>query len=258
MKGLDSRWRESLYSPVWYVATVTTLAVLTFKIRFLWWLAGAVALIWGTWLIRQLFTQDKAQTDGAGQLNICLDQTLTYQAQIDQLLKDTSNMSNRAHRLHLAAQINIWTEAIQKLIQHITSLRQDNLVRQDMAAVPRAIEDLEAQLAQEADPDIRAQVERALINRKNQLAVLQLLESNIRKAEIQIESTLSLLGTMYSQILISQSTNYVANYSRLSADIDEEVRQLQDQLEALWEVKSGYQVGATYLFAPLVDHAPTT
>ena len=258
MKGLDSRWRESLNSPVWYVATVTTLAVLTFKIRFLWWLAGMVALIWGTWLIWQLFTQDKAQTDGAGQLNICLDQTLAYQAQIDQLLKATSNTSNRAHRLHLAAQINIWTEAIQNLIQHITSLRQDNLVRQDMAAVPRAIEDLEAQLACEADPDIRVQVERALTNRKKQLAVLKLLENNIKKAEIQIESTLSLLGTMYSQILISQSTNYVAGYSRLSVDIDEEVCQLQDQLEALWEVKRGYQVGATYLFAPLVDHTPTT
>jgi hypothetical protein len=256
MKNLDARWREFLSSPVWYVATVTVLAVLTFKIGFLWWLAGVVALIWGAWLIWRLFTQDKAETDSADQLNIYLDQTLTYQAQIDQLLKATSNASNRAHRLHLAAQINVWTEAIQNLIQHIASLRKDNLIRQDMAAVPKAIEDLEAQLAHEADPGIRAQLERAMINRKNQFMTLQLLQNTIKKAEIQIESTLSLLGTMYSQILISQSTNHVADYSRLSVDVDEEVRQLQDQLEALWEVKGGYQVGAAYLFAPLVDHDP--
>jgi hypothetical protein len=31
----------------------------------------------------------------------------------------------------------------------------------------------------------------------------------------------------------------VADYSRLSADVDEEVRLLQDQLEALREVKLG-------------------
>jgi len=193
MKNLDARWREYLSSPVWYVATVTILAVLTFKIGFLWWLAGVVALIWGGWLIWRLFAQDRAETDSADQLNIYLDQTLTYQVQIDQVLKATSNASNRAHRLHLAAQINVWTEAIQNLIQHIAALRKDNLVRQDMAAVPRAIEDLEAQLAQEADPGIRAQLERALINRKNQFATLQLLHNTIKKAEIQIESTLSLL-----------------------------------------------------------------
>lgn len=254
MQSPGLRWRAFLNSPVWYVATVTILAMLTLNIRYLRWLAGVVALIWGTWLVWQLFTQDKAETDGADQLKIYLDQTLTYQAQIDQLLKATSNASNRAHRLHLATQINIWTEAIQNLIQHIASLRQDTLIRQDLAAVPRAIEDLEAQLACEADPGIRAQLERTLINRRNQLASLQLLQSTVRKAEIQIESTLSLLGTIYSQMLIGQSTNHVADYGRLSLDVDEEVRRLQDQLEALWEVKGGYQVGTSYLFAPLVDH----
>lgn len=63
------------------------------------------------------------------------------------------------------------------------------------------------------------------------------LPSTIKKAEIQMESTLSLLGTLYSQLLIGQSTNHVADYSRLSNDVDEEVCRLQDQLEALWEVK---------------------
>jgi hypothetical protein len=254
MKSLASRCSQFLNSPIWYVASVTSLAMLALNIRFLWWLAGVVALIWGSWLIWRLFAQDKAETNSADPLNIYLDQTLTYQAKIDQLLKATSNASNRAHRLHLATQINVWTEAIQDLIQHIANLRKDNLIRQDMAAVPKAIEDLEAQLEHEADPGIRAQLERALINRKNQLATLQLLQNTIKKAEIQIESTLSLLGTMYSQILIGQSTNHVADYGRLSVDVDEEVRQLQDQLEALWEVKGGYQVDAAYLFAPRVDH----
>jgi hypothetical protein len=257
MKSIDSRWRYFLDSPVWYVAVVTFLAVLTLRIRFLWWLAGVVALIWGAWLVWRLFNQDKAETDSTDQLRIYLDQTQAYQAQIDQLLKATSNRSNRAHRLHLATQISIWAEAIQSLVGYIGSLHQDNLIRRDMTTVPKAIDYLEAQLASEADPAIHAQLERTLINRKNQLVSLERLQNTIKQAEIQIESTLSLLGTIYSQLLIGQSTNEVADYGRLSADVDEEVHRLQDQLEALWEVKGGYQAGPSYLFTPLVDHDST-
>jgi hypothetical protein len=256
MKSSRSRWRKFLNSPVWYVATVTSLAILTLNIRFLWWLAGVVTLIWGTWLVWGLFNQDNGATDSTDQLKVYLDQTMSYQAQIDQILKATSNASNRAHRLHLATQVNIWTEAIESLTLHLASLRRDDLIRQDMAAVPKAIEGLEAQLAQETNPDIRAQLERALINRKNQLDSLQLLQSTIKRAELQIESTLSLLGTIYSQIMISQSTNQVADYGRLSLDVDEEVRRLQDQLEALWEVKGEYLPEPSYLFAPLIDRNP--
>jgi hypothetical protein len=59
----------------------------------------------------------------------------------------------------------------------------------------------------------------------------------MKRAEIQIESTLSSLGTIYSQLLTGQSTDHVADYSRLSSEVDEEVRLLQDRLEALEEVK---------------------
>ena len=101
MKRLDPHWRGFLNSPVWYVATVTSLAILASNVRPLWWLAGVVALAWGTWLVWRLFTQDNRVTESADQLKGYLDQTMAYQAQIDQLLKTTSNASNRAQRLHL-------------------------------------------------------------------------------------------------------------------------------------------------------------
>ncbi len=232
-----------LQNPIWYVMTVTALAGLTFYLRFLYWLVGVVALIWGIWLVWQLFSEDEMQAGHEEQLKLYLDQTLVYKTQIDQVLKATSNQSNQAHRQQLATRINIWTEAIQNLGQRIASLRQDHLIRQDMATVPKAIEALEAQLASETDAAIRTQLERTLINRKNQLASLELLHSTIKRAEIQIENTLSQLGTIYSQILTSQSTNHVADYGRLAADVNEEVCRLQDQLEALWEVKGTYRAG---------------
>jgi hypothetical protein len=137
----------------------------------------------------------------------------------------------------LGLQIEHWTNAIQDLVQRIDSLQQDKLIRRDIKVVPAAIADLEARLNREADAPIRAQLERTLANRRKQLASLEQLQNTIKRAEIQIESTLSLLGTIYSQILTGQSTSHVADTSRLSADVDEEVRLLQDQLEALREVK---------------------
>jgi hypothetical protein len=80
-------------------------------------------------------------------------------------------------------------------------------------------------------------LERTLTSRKNQLAALKRLQGARNRVEIKIESTLSALGTIYSQILTAESTDQIADYSRLSIDVDEEVRTLQDYLEALAEVK---------------------
>lgn len=65
------------------------------------------------------------------------------------------------------------------------------------------------------------------------------LQNTMKRAEIKIERTLSALGTIYPQILTGQSTNQVANYSRITSAVSEEVRALRDHLEALAEVKLG-------------------
>ena len=60
----------------------------------------------------------------------------------------------------------------------------------------------------------------------------------MKRAEIQIESTLSQIGTIYSQLRTGQSTGQVADYSRIEEDVDEEVRQLEDYLDVLNAVVS--------------------
>ncbi|NJM40426.1 MAG: hypothetical protein HC853_06505 [Anaerolineae bacterium] len=71
------------------------------------------------------------------------------------------------------------------------------------------------------------------------MATLEKLQSSMRQAEVQLESTVASLGTIYSQVLTAQSTNQVADYGHLAADVNEQVHQLQDQIEALEEVKLG-------------------
>jgi hypothetical protein len=168
-----------------------------------------------------------------------LDRARTYKAQIEALTKSTSDQIVYSRLQELNQQVDEWIQAVEALAKRINGFQRDAVIQHDLEAVPQSIAKLEAQLARETDPATRAELERTLLNRKNQLAALQHLQNMMKRAEIKIESTLSALGTIYSQLLIGQSTDQVADYGRLSSDVDEEVRTLQDHLEALEEVKLG-------------------
>jgi predicted nucleic acid-binding Zn-ribbon protein len=165
-----------------------------------------------------------------------LDKARAYQKQINDLIKVTDGQS-RIRLQELATEVSTWVKAIEDLAKRVGNFQQNSLVQQDLQSVPQAIEKLEARLANESDETTRRELERTLASRKNQLAALEQLQNTISQAEIKIENTLSALGTIYSQVLTTQSTNQVADYSRLAAEADEEVRTLQDYLEALKEVK---------------------
>lgn len=186
---------------------------------------------------------EKAQAKQAAQLDPAiqshLDKARTYKAQINTLIRSTTDQNVYSRLQDLANQIDGWTQAVEALARRINNFQKDALIQHDLKSVPPAIAKLEAQLARETDPATQAELKRTLNNRKNQLAALQHLQNTMKRAEIKIESTLSALGTIYSQILIGQSANQVADYGRLSTQVDEEVRTLQDHLEALEEVKLG-------------------
>ena len=106
-----------------------------------------------------------------------------------------------------------------------------------MVAVPKAIENLEKELACQVAPILRTQLEQTLSNRQKQLASLRQLQTTIKQVEIQLENTVALLGTIYSHLLAAHSTNQVADYHRLLVDVDQAVNRLQDYLSALQEVR---------------------
>lgn len=164
-----------------------------------------------------------------------LEQARTYRTQISQAI--ASGGRNRPQLQDINAQLDSWVQAIQQLAQRVDDFRQNFVIQRDLQSVPAAISKLEARLAQETDADMKVELEKALANRQHQWASLEQLQRSITRAEARIESTVSALGTMYSQILTSQSTDHVADYSRLAAQMDEEVNTLHDHLEALEDVK---------------------
>jgi hypothetical protein len=203
------------------------------------WLVGMVSVMGGTWLVWRQFRRRKNRVVSPHSTMAAYQaQALLYQTQIERVLKTTINPGDQAHRQQLAAQVKVWIAAIQALTRRISAWQEDDLIGRELTAVPLAIEALQAQLTPETDAALCRQLQQALTNRYNQLASLEELQHTTKQAELQIENTLSLLGLIYAQILAGQSTRQVANYSRLCAEVDEEVQRLQDRLEALREVKA--------------------
>jgi hypothetical protein len=171
-----------------------------------------------------------------------LNQALLYATQINQLMNPAGQTRLPARLREVAAQVNEWTESVKHLAGRVDTFKRNDLIQQDLETVPEAIAQLKRQLAGEVDPEIKATLERTLANRRNQLASLRHLQQLMNRAEIQMESTVSSLGTIYSQLLTSQSTNQVADYDHLSVEAEEQTRILQDHLEALEEVRLGRTV----------------
>lgn len=173
--------------------------------------------------------------DDALQANV--ERAEAYRAEIDRLVQHSDSPLERDRLQELANHVHDWTNSIKVLAQRVDNIQRNKLISQDLETVPKSISKLEARLAKETDPMMIAELERTVVHRRNQLAALEKLQKTKEWAEIKIESTLSLLGTIYSQILTGQSKDHVADYRRLLDDIDEEVHSLQDYLEALEEVK---------------------
>jgi hypothetical protein len=244
MHTSDPRWRKFWQNLIWYVATIILLILV---LRFLRWMGPVVlpvlwvtALSWGGLLayqFSQLFLRSDAISVSEERARAYLEQARDYQVKIERLINATTNVGNQLHRERLAQQVEDWIRTIEALVQRVGSMREDHVIRRDLQAVPQALKDLETRLATETDPTVRRQLERTLANRQKQQEALQELQTAVKRAEIQVESTLSQLGTIYSQLLTGQSTSDTAVYNRLSTEIDEEMGQLQDRLEALREVK---------------------
>lgn len=168
-----------------------------------------------------------------------VDQALAYQAEIQRLARQAEGELARLRLQPILGRVGDWVTAVNDLAAWMAQFEGNALVRQDGKRVPKAVAELEKQLAAETDPLLREALARTLASRRQQQATLAQLEQRLRQAEIKIEHTVSMLGTLYSQLLVGQTTGQVADYRHLLHEVNEEVDALQDYLDALHEVRLG-------------------
>lgn len=136
-------------------------------------------------------------------------------------------------------QVNNWIAAMHDLAMHIDSFEGNELVERDIRMVPQQIEKVKIRIEREADQRVREDLERQLGLLGQQKANLEQTKNSIKRAEIQLETTLSSLGTVYAQMSLLGTRGSVdgSKQQRMRLEIQDEVMSLQDTIEAMEEVQ---------------------
>ncbi len=167
-----------------------------------------------------------------------LKRALEYQ----RLIVETSRRFTGPTRRSIEAtadEVSDWVEQIYHLAKRLDSFEENPIINRDRRMVPHDLKDLQRRLARETDPVVRAELEEAIQTKETQLANLRTLENNIKRADIQLDHTLSALGTVYAQVqLIDARDVDSARTRRLQDEIREEVLSLADTIAAIDEVQN--------------------
>ncbi len=138
-----------------------------------------------------------------------------------------------------ASEINEWIAQIHRLARRLDDFEENDIIARDRRMVPHDLTNLRRRLRTEESAEVRAELEEAIQTKEMQLANLRALENNIKRAEIQLEQTLSSLGTVYAQVqVIDARAVDSARTQRLQAEVHEQVASLSDLIAAIDEVQS--------------------
>lgn len=166
-----------------------------------------------------------------------VDRALDYRSRIEANIRETEDGLLKDHLLDVANEIEHWIKNVYEIATRLDKYRTNPVIHQDLQSVPARIANLEKELAQARDPAVRAQIEATLQNKRTQLDHLRHLESQMQRAELQLESTLSALGTVYSQTLLVDAKDMDSGRAkRLRQDIADQVDELKDLLTTMDEV----------------------
>jgi hypothetical protein len=173
-----------------------------------------------------------------------LEKALEYRERIEAVVAQRRRGSLQEHVQDTARQTNDWIRSIFEIARRLDHYSQDDLIHQDAEAVPIRIKNLRKQLDQTVDPEVRSQLEETLRAKEIQLSNLQQLKNNMDRAELQLEHTLTAMGTIYSQLLLVGAKDVDSGrVKRLREEVADEVQGLQDVLDSMDEV---YETSSTF------------
>jgi hypothetical protein len=159
-----------------------------------------------------------------------------------QALEYYENMKKLGERVRISreqlyatqSEMNVWLEQMYTLAKRVDMYEENHLIARDRQRVPDELNKLQRRLAIEVDPHIYAELQQAVQVKLTQLQNLKTLETNIRRAELQLENTLSAIGTIYAQMQVMDSKDVDSGHSkRLRQDIHDQILTLRDAIDAI-------------------------
>jgi rubrerythrin len=166
-----------------------------------------------------------------------VDEALKYWELIENTVTKSPETSMRDRFERTTREVTHWLQAVYDLATRVDKFQVNPVIRQDLQRVPADIRTLEKKLAQEDSPEVRRQLERTIADKQRHLQTLKNLEDSMDRASYQLDSTISALGTIYSQLLLVGSKDEAGNrVNRLQDEISEQVQRLEDLSEVMDEV----------------------
>jgi hypothetical protein len=164
-------------------------------------------------------------------------QAIAYRERIDQATERFTDSAMRERVRDVANQVDEWVRQIYTLASRLDVFRNDSVIQRDLTAVPESINALKQRLANEDDASIRRELSDTIARRQAQYNSLLNLENTMERADLQLENTLTSLGTVYSQMLLIDARDVDSSKTqRLRENIAEQVHGLQDVLTSMDEV----------------------
>lgn len=165
-------------------------------------------------------------------------EALDYRSRITAAIRERRDSVLKDNLTETARQIDEWLESIYSLAQRLDRYRQEReILERDRTRAEQRIDQLEKQAKVESDPQVIEQIAFTVDGMRRQVETIRTLDNTMERAQLQLESTLSALGTIYSQTMLVGAKDIDSGRAkRLRQDIASEVEELDNILVAMDEV----------------------
>ncbi len=171
-----------------------------------------------------------------------VEKALEYRDRMDALINSSREGIMRQHLTDVSRSTTQWLENVFRLAKRLDAYLADEMIRQDLQSLPSAIGNLKKRLALEDSDSVKRQISQTIAQKQIQLDNLRKLQNVMEQAQFQLESTITAMGTLHSQMMILSARDVASGRAkRLQQDIADQVQALQDVVQTMDEV---YRSGA--------------
>lgn len=174
-----------------------------------------------------------------------MNEALDYRSRIEKGIRERTDSVLKDELMQTASQIDDWLENIYDLAQRIDRYQQErDILHRDRVRAESRVAQLQAEFERAQHSAIKEQIQTTMNSLQRQLQTLQTLEATIQRARLQLENSLTHLGTIYSQTMLVDAKDIDRGSARrLRHEIAEEVTELNDLLVTMDEVYTAESLG---------------
>lgn len=165
-------------------------------------------------------------------------EALDYRTRIDAGIQSRSDTLIKDELTQTVSQIDEWLGSIYDLALRIDRyLAEENVLQRDKERAQKRLQELQKRLTAEDNTAVKNQLNVTIEGVQRQLETLDTLENTIQRARLQLENSLTHLGTIYSQTMLVDAKDIDRSRARrLRQEIADEVTELDDLLVSMEDV----------------------